>query len=177
MEALANGDQQAFNELYTRYNRRLYYYFYRMLGNDSEVANDFLQDLFLKIIHKPGLYKSGNKFSGWIFAIAHNMCKNEYRRREVRKHIQNEDCPERLEQEISPGTEPDKEHLIAQLFAELEGLEESQKSILLLKYKENFSLKEIAEILDLPIGTIKSRLHYARHELSERLKKKDYYAE
>ncbi|WP_167618417.1 RNA polymerase sigma factor [Maribellus sediminis] len=173
MAALINGDRLAFSELYERYNRRLFYFFYRMLGSDDDVANDFLQDLFLKIIQKPELYKPGHKFSGWIFSVAHNMCKNEYRRREVRKHVQAEENPDQYAHATYYETADEKENLIAEVFNELELLDESQRSILILKYKENFSLKEIAEILDLPVGTIKSRLHYARLELSKRIANKE----
>nr|WP_319480289.1 RNA polymerase sigma factor [uncultured Draconibacterium sp.] len=173
MTAIKNGNQSAFSELYERFNQRLYYYFFRMLGNDKEVANDFLQDIFLKIINKPELFKPGNKFTSWIFTVAHNMCKNEYRHREVRKIISNDENPDQfLTDENSYEETLKKEQLITQLFTEIEYLEEDQKAILLLKYKENFSLKEISKILELPLGTIKSRLYYARVELTKKLANK-----
>lgn len=173
MAAITNGDQTAFSELYERFNERLFYFFYRMLGTDRELANDFLQDIFLKIIHKPELFKPDYKFSSWIFSVAQNMCKNEYRKREVRKHVQNEKNPDQFSDDFEPEYNKEKEQLIIEVFSELENLEESQRSILILKYKENFSLKEISEILDLPVGTIKSRLHYARLELSKRVVDKE----
>lgn len=173
MLAICNGNQAAFSELYERFNERLFYFFYRMLGGDRELANDFLQDLFLKIIHKPELFKPEYKFSSWVFSVAHNMCKNEYRKRDVRKIIQNEENPDLLSSDYSMISTTEKEDLITEVFAQLETLEENQRSVLILKYKENFSLKEIAEILNLPVGTIKSRLHYARTELSKRMAKKE----
>lgn len=171
MSRIKNGDTKAFNELYLRYNKRLYYFFYRMLGTDTENANDFLQDIFLKIIDKPELYNPSFPFSNWIFSIAHNMCKNEYRKREVRKIVQPGNNTEQFIDELAEKTDK-KEALISTIFSELEKLDENQKSILILKYKENFSVKEISEILELPEGTIKSRLHYARLELSKRMIKK-----
>ena len=173
MTAIKNGNQSAFSELYERFNQRLYYYFFRMLGNDKEVANDFLQDIFMKIINKPELFKPGYKFTSWIFTVAHNMCKNEYRHREVRKIISNDENPDQfLTDENSYEETLKKEQLITQLFTEIEYMEEDQRAILLLKYKENFSLKEISEILELPLGTIKSRLYYARVELTKKLANK-----
>src|SRR6266568_4196340 len=77
---MINGDCKAFNTLYARYKDRLLYYFYRMLGNSNEKAQDFLQDIFMKLIDKAETFDSSRKFSTWIFSIAHNMCKNEYRR-------------------------------------------------------------------------------------------------
>ena len=171
--AIKNGNQSAFSELYERFNQRLYYYFFRMLGNDKEVANDFLQDIFLKIINKPELFKPGYKFTSWIFTVAHNMCKNEYRHREVRKIISNDENPDQFVTDENSYEETlKKEQLITQLFTEIEYMAEDQRAILLLKYKENFSLKEISEILELPLGTIKSRLYYARVELTKKLANK-----
>lgn len=175
MAAITAGNPNAFAGLYERYNKRLYYFFLRMLGSDTELANDFLQDLFLKIIQKPELYKPHHKFSGWVFSIAHNMCKNEYRNRDVRKHFKSEENPD---QYINPDIQENaatRESLIAEVFNELELMDENQRSILILKYKENFNLKEISHILELPVGTIKSRLHYARLELSKRVKQKETF--
>ncbi len=173
MTAVKNGNQSAFSELYERFNQRLYYYFYRMLGNDKELSNDFLQDIFLKIINKPELFKPGYKFTSWIFTVAHNMCKNEYRNREVRKIVSKDENPDQfLSNENSYEETMSKEKLITQLFVEIENLEEDQKAILLLKYKENFSLKEISDILELPVGTIKSRLYYARTALTKKMANK-----
>lgn len=174
MSHIKNGDTEAFNELYLRYNQRLYYFFFRMLGADTENANDFLQDIFLKIINKPELYNSSWTFSKWIFSIAHNMCKNEYRKREVRKIIQPESNQELIVDEFEE-IQTNKEELLSTVFSELEQLDENQKSILILKYKENFSIKEISDILELPVGTIKSRLHYARIELSKRINRTELY--
>ncbi|MDP7122228.1 MAG: sigma-70 family RNA polymerase sigma factor, partial [Candidatus Marinimicrobia bacterium] len=75
----------AFDELYARYSSRLFHYFYRMLGGNPEKARDFLQDIFFKIVENPDRFHTGNRFSSWVFTIAHNMCKNEYRRLDVRK--------------------------------------------------------------------------------------------
>ncbi len=96
MRNISTGDRLAFNELYSRYNDRLFYYFYRMLGNCEETANDFLQDIFLKIIDKPELFNPTFSFRKWIFSVAHNMCKNEYRKRENRKTVLQDNFPEDL---------------------------------------------------------------------------------
>jgi len=84
------GEEAAFDELYNRYSKRLLVYFYRMLGRNEEKAQDFLQDFFLKLIEKPHLFSSKNRFSSWVFTVASNMCKNEYRRLKVRNQVVNE---------------------------------------------------------------------------------------
>ena len=169
MQNICMGDQPSFNELYRRYKDRLFYYFYRMLGSCEELSNDFLQDLFFKIIDKPEMYNPSYPFKKWIFSVAHNMCKNEYRKREVRKVMFQEENPDRYTDEhIVP---KDSAKIISLAFEAIDQLKPKSKEILLLKYRENFSLKEIAEILELNEGTIKSRLHYARIELSKALSK------
>ncbi len=85
MVALNTQDTAAFDELYERYSTRLLHYFYRMLGKETEKAQDFLQDLLLKIVEKPHLFDTRQRFSTWVYTIASNMCKNEYRRLQVRQ--------------------------------------------------------------------------------------------
>lgn len=168
MLAVSRGDQQAFTVLYRRYKDRLYYYFFRMLNNSQEQANDFLQELFLKIIEKPELYDPAYKFSSWIFSVAGNMCKNEYRRR-----VSHAETP-LAESEIQESEEFDKQvfcadQLIEKVFETLDSIGPDYRSVFLLRYREGFSIKEIAEILDLAEGTVKSRLHYARKQLGDAL--------
>src|SRR5690606_3276565 len=76
---MANGKEKAFNEIYNRYSKPLFLFFYRRLYQENNKAQDFLQDLFLKLIEKAATFDSSKKFSTWIYTIAYNMCKNEYR--------------------------------------------------------------------------------------------------
>lgn len=170
MRRICNADKKAFDEIYNRYSRRLMYYFYRMLGNSREVAEDFLQDIFYKIIDKPHLYNPGQPFSTWLFSIANNMCKNEYRRRAVRKNTLSVDNVNSLQADNE--SVPENQGLAEVIYNELDNLGESHKTVFILRYREGFQLNEISEILNLPEGTIKSRLYYARQMLALRLKKR-----
>jgi len=173
MTSIVAGDAVAFNQLYQRYNQRLLYYFYRMLGNSNEKAQDFLQDIFIKLIDKAASYDPSRKFSTWIFCIAHNMCKNEYRRLEIRKNITIESCTELLFE----NAESFELHIIdieaftEQLFEELENFDEIHKTAFLMYYREDCSIKDISHILEISEGTVKSRLFYTRKRLAERLVK------
>ena len=69
MESVKVGEEAAFDELYNRYSKPLLVYFYRMLGRNEEKAQDFVQDFFLKIIEKPHLFDSKNRFSSWVFTV------------------------------------------------------------------------------------------------------------
>jgi len=81
MEKIRQGNQAAFTELYGRYNASLLRYFTRMLWHNRALAEDFLHDFFLKVIRHPQYFDSSRRFSTWAYSIAHNMCKNEYRKK------------------------------------------------------------------------------------------------
>ena len=139
-----------------------------MLSQDKEIAKDFTQEIFIKIINKPHLYNPKMKFSTWIFSVANNMCKNEYRRKDVRRNIIACDNPDSFNNEEL--NDESHEPVIKLIFQHLEDFDESQKSAFLLKYREGFSINEISKILELPTGTIKSRLFYTRKKLQEDIK-------
>tara|TARA_R110002050_G_scaffold2116_2_gene12926 strand:- start:11992 stop:12558 length:567 start_codon:yes stop_codon:yes gene_type:complete len=166
MQYIGNGDQQAFNLLYNRYKDRLYYYFFRMLGNSEALANDFLQDVFLKIIEQPGRFNPAYPFRTWVFSVAYNLCKNEYRRREIRKN-----CPA-TEKQVDPELplEISNEELINRIFCSLDELNPEHRSVFIMHYREGFAVKEIAAMLELAPGTIKSRLFYTRKFLADKFR-------
>lgn len=171
--AVMNGDSKAFSELYDRYNERLLYYFFRMLGNDQELAQDFLQEVFYKVIDKTHLFNPDKRFSTWIFSIAHNMCKNEYRSRQVRsiiESVENTDVFLDSAEETIP-----KAVNIDQVFDCLAQFDETQQTAFLLKYREGLSIDEIAEVLNLPKGTVKSRLFYTRKKIQQQLQSTTHF--
>ena len=84
MAYVLNGQHPAFEELYKRYAKPMLHFFYRQLYQDEDMAQDFLQDLFIKVIEKATLYHPEKKFKVWIYTLASNMCKNEYRKNDVR---------------------------------------------------------------------------------------------
>lgn len=167
---ISNGDVAAFNELYNRYNERMLYYFYRMLWNDKELAQDFLQDLFMKLIDKLNTFNADRKFSTWLFSIAHNMCKNEYRKRQIRVHAA-------LEPDVACDAFEDEKAVYSALQIEdvfdcLNDLDELHRTAFLLKYREGLSIEAIGVVLDLPVGTVKSRLFYTRKKIQKELMRK-----
>ncbi len=175
IELVRQADVSAFEELYQRYNQKLLFYFYRMLGADNEKAQDFLQDLFLKIIDKKGDKGPIKHFNSWIFTIAHNMCKNEYRNSKVRNVIDtNHDLDSFADQIATPVHAP--EHSVEKtifehaLTKELRQMDANQRSTFLLKFQEGLTIKEISRVLQCSEGTTKSRLFYVTKKLADRLK-------
>lgn len=168
MQLICGGNQYAFNVLYHRHKNRMYYYFYRMLNNSEEQANDFLQELFLKIIEKPEAFNPEYKFRSWIFSIAGNMCKNEYRRREIHGEIITGNFTNDETEELNFSTYS-TEQAVEKVFETLNRLDQDHRSTFLLRYREGFSIKEIAGILEIADGTVKSRLHNAKKQLARKL--------
>ena len=172
MKLLAEGDSNAFGEIYDRYTKPLMIYFTRMLWKDKEKARDFMHDLFAKIIDRPNLYNPERPFKTWVYSVAHNMCKNEYRKQEVRSNT----ALLGLNENVSGNTETEKnKHMDAEefnkaLYDELDKLEEIQRTTFLMRYKMDLSIKEIADITQSNEGTVKSRLFYTLKKLSEKLK-------
>ena len=174
MAGIKQGDTSAFDALYMRYSKRLLNYFHRMLGGSDEKAQDFLQDIFLKLVEKPDLF-DGPRFSTWIFTIAHNMCKNEYRRLSVRQEAATQGLI--AEAMTPPSSIPDQadRRLDHQTFSRalceaLQSLGAGQRQIFLLRHQEHFSIKEISDIVGCSEGTVKSRLFYMTKKLAGKLK-------
>ena len=173
MLLLQQGDIQAFSEIYLRYSQRMLGYFYRMLAQDEQKAQDFLHDLFLKLLEKPALYDAKKKFSSWLYSIAYNLCKNEYRRLAVRRRFSDDE--KYLEQNHRSATDNPVENQLdgdrfqRALLRELAEYDPEHQLIFLLRFQENFSTREIAEILNCKEGTIRSRLFYLTRKLAESL--------
>jgi RNA polymerase sigma factor (sigma-70 family) len=171
MERVLRGDRDAFSEVYDRYADMMLRYFYRMLWQDREHAEDMVQDLFVKLIRKPELYDPGRSFRPWLFSVAANMCKNEYRKAEVRREAAQEI---RAVAVVSTGADEPSERMdqAAQMSAldrAIEELEPHHRETFILRYKHDLPLKEIAEATGCSEGTVKSRLFYATKKLGKML--------
>ena len=171
MRSYIEGDRMAFEQIYDRYEQYMINFFYRKLWRDRIKAEDFTHDLFTKLIDKPDVYDPARPFKTWLFSVANNMCKNEYKKQEVRKNT-GYDIPEGHEAKDGaelPDKEVDKSNFNEQLKIELEKLNDKHREVFMLRHFEGLSLKEIAETLEINAGTVKSRLHHATKTLAEKL--------
>jgi len=172
MKCVLQGDRTAFGEVYDRYADRLMRYFYRLLWQDRDLAGDMVQDLFTKVIHRPDLYDPSKPFRTWLFSVASNMVKNQYKRAEVRRVAAGELL--HLAVGSSSGEEVTDTLELTVFSASLEqalnGLEPHHRDTFVLRYKEGMSVKEVAEVMECSDGTVKSRLFYAVRKLAEKLK-------
>lgn len=146
-----------------------------MFGGDSEKAQDFLQDLFLKIIEKTDQFLARHKFSSWIFTVAYNMCKNEYRRMDVRKIHKDEIDLDSVSTEVENSYHPIEQHVDQNIFEnhlmkQLAKMNPAYQTTFLLRFQENLSIKEICGIMECSEGTAKSRLFHTTRKLMNLLK-------
>lgn len=169
------GDVQAFDILVRRYKDQLLNYVFRFVGNRSD-AEDIVQETFLRVYKNKHYYKEIAKFSTWVYTIAGNLAKTELRRRKRRKvfsvsNFVNEerdyDIPDL---EKNPEREVDgtiKDDIIQRA---IEKLPSKFKEVILLRDVQGFSYEEISQILNIPLGTVKSRVNRGRLKLQEDLK-------
>jgi len=165
-------DENAFAELYHRYARLLQGFFFRRLGGDQEQAADHMQDTFLKIWSSRWQYADDQSFRTWIFTIAYNLCKNTYRQNQ-HEQAYLDSLP--TDEPITDDNEPlqlDAERFDKALQKALSELNESQQMLFELRFTQELTVPEIAAIIDIPEGTVKSRLNTLTNYL--RIKLKEY---
>jgi RNA polymerase sigma-70 factor (ECF subfamily) len=170
MELISQRNQLAFAELYDRYSGKLMTYFMRMLWNDREMAEDQVQEVFMKIARQPELFDSTRVFRPWVYTIAYNNCKMEYRKAEKRgRPVSLEKAPEPADSSSFISEKVDRKAFLTKLKEVLESIKEPHKSTFTLRYFDELSLKEIAEIHQCSEGTVKSRLFYTLRKIADRL--------
>ena len=168
----ADGDERAFNELYRRHARRLQGFFFRMLGGNNSLAADFVQEVFLRLWSARTRYREGDCFSTWMFSMAYNLCKNEYRRQSrciVESVEEDEGQAFELTYEEDFELQMDADTLDRLLHEELQQLPSDSRLLFALRYEEELTVPQIAEIIGVPEGTVKSRLNRLMGHLRQRL--------
>jgi len=170
--AMAGGDKQAFDHLYNRYANALIAYFMRMMWRDREKAEDFLHDLFTKLIHRPELFDTNRSFKTWVYSVASNMCKNEYKKQEIRKNTSNglDSSYNVSDQTKNTMIEAHHAHFKERFTEQLGELDVKHREVFEMRHFDGFSMKEIADALEISEGTVKSRLFYATKYLAQGLK-------
>jgi RNA polymerase sigma-70 factor (ECF subfamily) len=162
------GDPAAWDVLFRRYQLPLYVYVYELV-HEEQASLDIVQETFIQAVRHLGGLREDGKFGGWLFGIAHQKCVQRWR-----KQTREERALEEISA-MSPELDPSPDDLlIRQEHAEefmrlLNNLPPPQRSVLLLRFIEDFSLEQIAEITGATLGTVKSRLHYAKKALRKQI--------
>ena len=174
------GEESAYRELIRRYQRPVFSLIYRMV-RDRELAEDLAQETFIKVLNAVDSYRPEFKFSSWIFKIANNAAIDHLRRRELdtlsldgSPHAETPDAIEATALQIGDNQETPLEAVEARelgksIEAAIDALRPEYRSCILLRHVEGRPYEEIAEILNLPLGTVKTYIHRARNELRDAL--------
>ena len=158
MTRAAAGSDAAFEELYRRYARRLKGFFFMQLGGNEELAADYTHDVFLRAYEARSRYQEGRSVSTWIFTIAYNLCRNHYRNNAYEAQLL-----------ASLDAEPISEQPIeVQVLSELPA---PLHQLFSLHYQEELTIPQVAEIIGIPEGTVKSRLHKTMNIIRKKLKR------
>lgn len=180
LDALAKGDVAAFDEIVERYKKPIVNYLTRML-NDYEKALDLSQETFLRVYLNCKRYQFISTFSSWIYKIATNLALNEIRRRKKVRFLplvftnSQDDGQENKIRDVEDVDQPGPHDLMEQeqtqlvLSREIEKLPLRYRTPLVLRDVQELSYVEIAQITDLPIGTVKSRINRARRMLRKKV--------
>ncbi len=168
------GDELAFVELVDRYKDRLINFVYRFL-NDMTDAEDLVQETFLKVYKKKHAYREIAKFSTWIYTIAGNLARSELRKRKRRKTYTMSSLSFEDNEFTPVDPDMDTEGVVFNSYAgeeimkAIKQLPEPFKTIIILRDIQELSYEDISTILDIPMGTVKSRVNRARLKLQETL--------
>lgn len=164
------SDLFAFEALYNRHFTSVKKYLF-YLSKSIEKSKDMTQDIFIKVYEKPHLFDRTKLFKPWIFTIAKNHWKNEIRQSSTqRKHYE---YLIKIQNNIRTESENQTRRL-QELNKALFSLSEVHKEVFILKYINNFSIKEISQICDCREGTVKSRLFYALQKIRNNVQTKKY---
>ncbi len=169
-----NGNEEAFEKLLDKYEGKIFNLAYRMLGN-VEDAEDATQDAFMKAYSSLSGFRGDSSFSTWLYRIAKNVCLDEIRRRQ-RNPVHSLDKPiktdegDQLERQIEDDSPTPEDTIVTneqQVVIEkaMQKLPAHHRTVIIFRDIEGFSYSQIAEILDVKLGTVKSRLYRARNNL------------
>ena len=180
VERASAGSEAAYRELVRRYQRPVFSLIYRMV-RDRELAEDLTQETFVKVLNAIDRYRPEYKFSSWIFKIANNAAIDHLRRRELDTlsldggpDAMTPDRVQATSLQLGDGAESQLEELEArelgtQIERAIGALRPEYRSCIIMRHVEGRAYDEIAEVLDLPLGTVKTYIHRARAELRESL--------
>jgi RNA polymerase sigma-70 factor (ECF subfamily) len=171
VERLRAGEPPAFEELVRRYQHRVFGVAVRMLGNAAE-AEDAAQEVFLRVYRAVAEFRGEARLSTWLYAITSRVCLTRLGTGERQLVREGEETLTRLANgEATPGAALERSELAAALHRAIAELPEERRIVVVLRDLEGLAYEEIAGALDLPLGTVRSRLHRARMDLKEKLER------
>lgn len=163
---ISGGDLRAFEALYRAYHPRLTRFLMTFLGRPP-LVEEVLNDTMLVVWKRPEGFNGTSKVSTWIFAIAYRTALKARARQD--QPVEDRQSEFRISTELGPEQELSRIQVLAQLQAALGQLSADHRAVVDLTYFHDVGYREIAEILDCPVGTVKTRMHHARRHLKHAL--------
>ncbi|GAB3752197.1 RNA polymerase sigma factor [Spirosoma pomorum] len=159
------SNEGCFEELYARYVGKVYQQCLA-ITKDSEAAQDYTQDIFIKVFSKLGTFQQRSKFSTWLYSISRFYC---YDRLQIDKRLPTQSLDDELPERFADLDQDDsKEEKLSNLERLLAGIPTQEVELLRLKYEQNMSIKELAQLYHLTESNVKMRLKRTRDKLYER---------
>jgi len=173
--AFQSGDIPAFDQLVRRWDRRIQGVIFRLVGNHDE-ARDVSQEAFLKAYRALGTFKQEARFSSWLYQIAINATRDRLRRRRRRTDLSLDDVEERADNPLRDAGPSALDLIVSNdlsrvVAAAMAALPEEQREVVILKEYQGLTFPEIAETLDVPLSTVKTRLYRGLGQLRVRLER------
>ncbi len=171
IEATLQGNSAAFGQLVQKYQGRLYNTIAHVVGPDD--ARDVVQDALVQAFVKLDTFQHSSAFYTWLYRIAFNMAASLRRRRKPAlsvEHVREISGQEPLDPSVGPEGHADRDERCRRVHEALAQLSEEHRTVLVLREIDGCCYETIAEVLDLPIGTVRSRLHRGRLQLKELLR-------
>ncbi len=171
MTAVQRGDPAAFRILVEKYKRKAYFLALKLVG-DSADAYDLSQEAFIRVYNARRRYDRDRPFFSWFYAILSNLAKNHLRKRSVRSEYAAQvrrAGDEALDESVAPDSIVEADETRKALWAAIEKLSFDHREIIILRHFEDMPYEDIAKLLGIPVGSVMSRLYYARKKLRELL--------
>lgn len=166
----AAGQAEAWDEILERYSKKLYNLAYQFAGS-AEEAEDLTQEIFLRLYQNLRQYRGDVPLAGWALRLSRNLCIDHYRhfRRERRSTAVSDEVLQHMAASDDPQAEAETREQLQAVYGALEELSEDLAEVVMLRDLQGWTLEETAAYLDVPVGTVKSRLHRARLDLAARV--------
>lgn len=177
-----DGDVVAFNRLIARWERPVYNFVYRVVGQDED-AKDLVQETVIRVYSGLSRLQDPNKFPAWLFRIAHNVCLDRLRSGKNKVTVSTDALPEggldrlldeRVDRRLASGDPEEavyRKEIASILTRALQSLSEEQRTAVVMREYSGYSSREIAEILGVPVGTVRSRIFHGLRNLARVLRR------
>lgn len=170
VESLRRGDAEAFETLVVTYQHRIFSIALRMLGDRSE-AEEIAQEVFLRVYRSIGDFRGEARLGTWLYAITSRLCLNRLKSPGRRRRMSEGALARVANGRPNPGTALEASELEAALRRAIAELDDERRIVLVLRDLQGLAYEEIAAALELPLNTVRSRLHRARMEVKERMER------